>query len=226
MVSFTLELWEAVKDIYAATLEHPFLRELASGSLSQEKFRRYIIQDALYLSRFARAVALVGVKAPSDEDAATLLNNALATLTFERASLHEFLMREWGIGPEKLREETMTPVNRAYTDFLIATAYEENFHTGLAAILPCFWVYLEVGKELVKRGSPNKTYQRWIDTYSSEEYEKAVKQVVEAMDRAGEEMNSAEKKKAKNVFRLSTAYEYLFWDEAYNMGNWPFNPRI
>jgi thiaminase (transcriptional activator TenA) len=49
----------------------------------------------------------------------------------------------------------MSPVNRAYTDFLIATAYEEPFLTGLSAILPCFWVYLEVGKELMKHGSPN-----------------------------------------------------------------------
>jgi len=218
---FTEELWKTVEDVYEAILEHPFLRELTTGELSMEAFKRYIIQDALYLSRFSRAVALVAVKAPSDEDALTLLKNAEGALSVERVSLHEFLMSEWGVTRQQLYENVMTPVNRAYTDFLIATAYEGSFQLGLAAVLPCFWVYLEVGRTLLRRGSPNKTYQRWIDTYASEEYAKAVEEVIQIMEKVSKEMSVGEKLEAKRLFRTSTIYEYLFWDEAYRMGGWP-----
>ncbi len=222
MSSFTGELWREIEDIYKAILAHPFLIELTTGQLRNETFKQYIIQDALYLGRFSRAVALVAVKATSDEDTVMLLRNAEATLSFERASLHEFLLNEWGITLQELEQHTMSPVNRAYTDFLTTVAYEKSFQLGLAAILPCFWVYLEVGKELLQKGSPNKTYQKWIDTYSSEEYEQAVQQVVELMDKTAQDMGGVEKTEAKRLFRLSTVYEYLFWDEAYYMRGWPF----
>ncbi len=223
MAGFTHELWKEIEDVYAAILEHPFIKGLTTGELDHGVFKRYIIQDALYLSRFSRAVALVAVKAPSDDDAAALLRNAEATLSFERASLHEFLMSEWGITTQQLYTNVMTPINRAYTDFLIATAYEERFQLGLAAVLPCFWVYLEVGKTLLEKGSPDKTYQRWIDTYASEEYEKAVKEVVQIMDRTSNSLDNDEKIRAKRLFRISTVYEYLFWDEAYGLRDWPFS---
>jgi thiaminase/transcriptional activator TenA len=120
----------------------------------------------------------------------------------------------------------MSPVNRAYTDFLIATAYEEPFLVGLSAVLPCFWVYLEVGKELLKRGSPNPTYRRWIETYSSPCYEELVGRVLEAADDAAEDASARERRSAERVFRLSTIYEYMFWDWAYRRLGWPLDPSI
>jgi len=185
-------------------------------------FKHYVVQDALYLSVFSRAVALVGVKAFSDDDVVTLLRNAEAALSFERKSLHEFLLTEWGIGSEQISTYEMTPVTMAYTSFLIATAYDKSFIQGLAAILPCFWVYYEVGRELVKKGSPNKTYQRWIDTYASTEYERSVKEVIDVMVRCAEKASEEDKSMAKKLFRLSSIYEYLFWEEAYRLKGWPF----
>ncbi|MCS7230504.1 MAG: thiaminase II, partial [Candidatus Kryptonium sp.] len=100
MTRFIDLLWKSADDVYHAILKHPFVEGLVSGSLDNSVFKQYIIQDALYLSRFARAVALVAVKAPDDETGLTLLRNAEATLSFERKSLHDFLLAEWGFAPE------------------------------------------------------------------------------------------------------------------------------
>ncbi len=218
-------LWSSIPDVYAAIIAHPFVRGLTDGSLPMERFKDYIVQDALYLSRFSRAVALVGAKAPDDESSVTLLENAVGALKVERASLHEFLMREWGIGSEVVVSAELSPVNLAYTNYLLAVASTGSFEEGLAAILPCFWVYYEVGKELVRRGSNVPVYQRWIETYSSPEYESAVMGVVELAD---EHFSSLERPKLRAVlhhFRTSTVYEYLFWDEAYRGWRWPFTLR-
>ena len=218
-------LWSSIPDVYAAIIAHPFVRGLTDGSLPMERFKDYIVQDALYLSRFSRAVALVGAKAPDDESSVTLLENAVGALKVERASLHEFLMREWGIGSEVVASAELSPVNLAYTSYLLAVAATGSFEEGLAAILPCFWVYYEVGKELVRTGSSVPVYQRWIDTYSSPEYERAVTGVVELAD---EHLSSLERPRLRAVlrhFRTSTVYEYLFWDEAYRGWRWPFTLR-
>jgi len=222
---FTEALWRSVEDVFGAITSHPFIIGLTDGSLSLDVFKEYVIQDALYLSRFSRALALVGAKAPDDESALLLISAARDSLLVERASLHEFLMREWGIEPASIGRIEMSPINRAYTDFLIATAYEGSFLVGLSAVLPCFWVYLEVGKELLKRGSPNPTYRRWIETYSSPGYEELVRRVLEAADDAAEDATARERREAEYVFRLSTIYEYMFWDWAYRRLGWPLRLR-
>jgi hypothetical protein len=129
---FTGILWRSVEDVFEAIISHPFITGLTDGSLSLEVFKEYVIQDALYLSRFSRALALVGAKAPDDESALLLISAARDSLQVERASLHDFLLKEWGIEPDSIERYTMSTLNRAYTDFLISTAYEEPFLVGLS----------------------------------------------------------------------------------------------
>lgn len=225
-VKFSEGLWKSVVDVYGAIISHPFIEGLTDGTLDIEVFKEYVIQDALYLSRFSRALSLLGARAQDDDAALLMVSAARDSLLVERASLHEFLLREWGIEPSSIGEYTMSPVNKAYTDFLISTVYEEPFLAGLSAVLPCFWVYLEVGKELLKRGSPNPTYRRWIAAYSSAEYEELVRRVVGLADRAAEGASAGERLAARRLFRLSTIYEYMFWDSAYRRVGWPLDPHI
>jgi len=222
---FSEMLWRSISDVYSAILTHPFITGLTDGSLPIDTFKSYVIQDAIYLSRFARAVAVVGAKAPDDASALKLISAASDALSTERAMLHDFLLSEWGVKASTLSENDMSPVNRAYTDFLIASAYERSFLVGLSSILPCFWLYMEVGKELLKRGSRELTYQRWIDTYSSPGYAQAVKGIVEVADVAVDGAGRAEIGAAAYHFRLSAIYEYLFWDSAYKGGGWSLKPN-
>ncbi|MDP8972351.1 MAG: hypothetical protein M3N45_04060 [Actinomycetota bacterium] len=39
----------------------------------------------------------------------------------------------------------------------------------LGAVLPCYWIYWEVGQTLLEHGSPNPYYRKWIDTCGGEE---------------------------------------------------------
>ena len=59
-MKFTESLWNSIEDIYDRILKHPFIQELIDGSLDEEAFRFYVIQDALYLRDYARGLALLG----------------------------------------------------------------------------------------------------------------------------------------------------------------------
>ena len=72
------------------------------------------------------------------------------------------------------------PTTLAYTDYLLAVAYGRPFHEALAALLPCYWIYWEVGKALTRAGSPNPLYARWIGTYGSDEFGSIVPAVLDA----------------------------------------------
>ena len=76
--------------------------------------------------------------------------------------------------PGGSRRRRAAPTSLAYTSYLLATARGGSYAEGVGAVLPCYWIYWEVGKELLRRGSPDPRYQRWIDIYSGEEFGEVV----------------------------------------------------
>src|SRR5881397_1082233 len=178
-MAFTDELWDAIEAIYAAILKHPFLTGLTDGSLARESFRFYAVQDALYLRDFARALSLAAARAPRDEWIIMFNEHAAGALRVERA-LHESFFREFELGPGDVAATPLAPTNLAYTSYLLAVAYAAPFWEALAALLPCYWIYWEVGKELERLGSPDPLYARWIGTYASKEFGSVVGAVLDA----------------------------------------------
>lgn len=216
------ELWGVVSDVYEAILRHPFITGLTDGSLPEDVFKHYIIQDSLFLDWFSRALAVTASKAERNEDSIVLLSNARDVLLVEKKSLHDFLLDRWGVETGGMGVGSMSLANIAYTSYLLSVAYSRPFHESLAALLPCFWVYWRVGLELVKRGSPNELYDKWIKTYSSEEFSRSVEAVLDLAGRAYDKASNDERRKMKTHFRLSTIFEYLFWDSAYRVERLPF----
>jgi thiaminase/transcriptional activator TenA len=209
---FTGELWAAAESTYEAILRHPFLTELADGSLDVHAFRFYLIEDAYYLGEFARALTIIGAKAPKDEWIVRLNRDSIGTLEAERA-MHERYFEEFGLSREEVQNRSPAPTNLAYTNFLIATAFSRPFAEGLAAVLPCYWIYAEVGKELAAKGSPNALFQRWVDEYSSPEYD-----IVDEVA-AGE--GAATRQAMLRHYMTTSRYEWMFWDMGYRQQAWP-----
>lgn len=222
--NFTDQLWKANEDVYREILQHPFLKGLVDGSLSRDAFSFYMIQDAHYLREFARALSVTAAKAPREEWSALLSTHAADTLKYER-QLHESVFREYGISPKQVAGTEPAPEAFAYTSFLVATAYGQSFFESLGALLPCYWIYWEVGKELKEQGSKDATYQRWIDAYSSEEYGAAVKAVLAIVNELAPGAKPDEIKQVKENYRRCARYEWMFWDSAYHRRAWPPSTR-
>ena len=217
---FTDELWRAVEPIYAAILRHPFLTGLTGGSLPRESFQFYAVQDALYLRQFARALSIVAARAPQDEWIIMFNEHAAGTLKVERA-LHESFFREFGLRPEQVAATPPAPTNLAYTSYLLAVAYGATFHEALAALLPCYWIYWEVGKALERAGSPEPLYQRWIGTYASEAFGGLVRGVLDATNAAAAPLPLPDQEAMRRHFVTASRYEWMFWDMGYRREAWP-----
>jgi hypothetical protein len=82
----------------------------------------------------------------------------------------------------------------------------------LAALLPCYWIYWEVGKQLLERGSPDALYRRWIATYGGEEYAAIVQAALALTDRVGENLSTSERHSMLGNLQATPRYEWMFWD--------------
>jgi len=221
--TWTERLWSGIAPIYDAILEHPFLAGLTGGDLAQDRFAYYIAQDAHYLRDYARALAVVAAKAPTHEDAGMLAQHAADTVAVELA-LHATLLPQLGLSAAQLEDVEASPATQAYTSYLLAAAYGGSFAEGLAAVLPCYWIYARVGEALVERGSPDARFQTWIDTYAGPEFGRVVADVLALADRVGAQLSDAEATRASRRFDATSRYEWMFWDAAWRRESWPL-PR-
>lgn len=218
--SWTSRLWREIEPTYAAVLAHPFLAGLTDGSLDVDVFAHYVAQDVHYLREYARVLCLVGARAPTLTDTAMFARHCAEVLDVELA-LHAALLPDLGLDPADCAASPVTPTTRAYTSYLLATAYGGSFVDALAAVLPCYWIYARVGAELAERGSPDDRYQRWIDSYAAAEYLTTVAEVLELADRVGSTLSAAEETQARVHFATTARYEWMFFDAAYRREQWP-----
>jgi thiaminase/transcriptional activator TenA len=146
--------------------------------------------------------------------------HSAAAVEVERA-LHESFFAEFGLSEKDVTCTPMAPTNLAYTSYLLATAYSGSFPQLLGAVLPCYWIYWEVGKSLLERGSRDRLYSRWIDTYGGEEFGEIVQAVLDLTDRIGPYLSSAERVRANGCFITTSRYEWMFWEMGYRREQWP-----
>jgi thiaminase (transcriptional activator TenA) len=219
-MSFTREVWTAMAPVYDAILRHPFVAGLTDGSLPRDRFRFYAVQDALYLREFARALSLAAARAPEDDWIVMFNEHAAGALRVERA-LHEGFFKEFGLSPAQVADTPLAPTNVAYTSYLLAVAYGAPFHEALAALLPCYWIYWEVGKALERAASPDPLYARWIATYASSEFGDVVRAVLDATDAVAERLSPAERGAMRRHVLATARYEWMFWDMGWRQESWP-----
>ncbi len=217
---FTNELWRSITSIYNEILAHPFLRGLTDGTLTEERFRFYVLQDAFYLREYARALSLTGVRSPEESALVMFNEHSAGAITVER-SLHEGFLKDLGVTQEEADRTAPTPTTLAYTSYLLKTASLGDYPEVLGAVLPCYWIYWEVGKALLEHGSPNPMYQKWIDTYGGEEFGALVEAVLDLTDRVCEDLNPTQKARVAEAFVTTSRYEWMFWDAAWRMEGWP-----
>ena len=221
--TLSAELWSGIEDIYAAILGHPFIAGLTDGSLGPEAFRFYVIQDAHYLREYARALSVCAAKAPAEPEIAMFDRHAAGAIEVER-SLHESFFRELGVTEEELASTPMAPTTLAYTSYLLSVAYGGSFSEALGAVLPCYWIYREVGEALLERVSPDPLYRRWIETYGGEEFAEIVRAVLEVTDRLGPDLSEVDRRRMAQHFTTTSRYEWMFWDAGWRREAWPIAP--
>src|SRR5229473_2769036 len=219
MTRFTEEAWARTAALRAAIHHLPFNRELAFGTLAPERFRFYIMQDALYLAQYSRVLSLAAAKAPDTATSQIFGHSALGAIAVEQR-LHEHYLREFGVEPAAVAAAEPTPDCLAYTSFLLATAHQQPWEVLVAALLPCFWVYWDVAGAITSGAAPNNRYQAWIDTYADAAFGEAVQRVIAIADRAATPALNAS---MLTAFARSAQYEWLFWDGAYQERGWPIS---
>lgn len=210
MMKFSQEIRQAAKTYWDSSFSHPFVTGIGDGTLPLEKFRHYVMQDAYYLKHFAKIQARAASKATDFATIAELAEHATSTYAAE-LSLHQSFFEPLAITEADLATFEPAPTAYAYVSHM-HHASEGTLGETIAAILPCYWLYYEVGQQLLTKSPASPIYQQWIATYSSEWFERVVFEQVDRLDALAAQATEAERERMKQHFVKSCYYELLFWE--------------
>lgn len=211
-VKFSEHLWSTTAPIYQAIIKHPFNTELANGTLDENRFMFYMAQDSYYLIQFSRALASIAARSVSSKMIQQFLNFSIGALCAERELHATFLPLN-----DCADKIDPTPSCLGYTQYLVATAATTSLEEAIAAVLPCFWIYREVGCHIATNCARDNLYSRWIETYSSEAFSICTNEAIALLDELASECSTALLERMKWAFKYSALYEWHFWDDAYKM---------
>lgn len=205
------EAWLAAQPIYDSILNLPFVRELGSGTLPEDKFIFYLQQDALYIENYCRVLAHIASRMPRMDHVKAFLDFAQDGVAVEQAMHGEFLK-----GYDSVTEKS--PACLLYTSLLSAQA-TAPVEIEAAAVLPCFWVYLRVGKHIASLSCANNPYKAWIDTYSDPVFDESAR-AIDICNILAENASTRIRRQMTEIYVQCTRMEWLFWDSAYKLEKW------
>ena len=205
---WTAALWAAGGETWHQILDLPFVRALGEGTLDEDLFAFYLDQDALYLRDYSRALATLSARADTAAAQVHWAAGAHEAIAAE-SQLHE------GWLANRARLGGASPITMGYTNFLRASAAGDDYVVGAAAILPCYWLYEEVGAVLSSQNHADHPYAEWLSMYGGEEFAADVARSLAEVERAFEAASPAQRVRAARAYLSACVYEREFFDQAH-----------
>ena len=212
-------LKENHKDNWLLYTKHEFINKLSNDTLKEEKFLNYLIQDYLFLIQFSKAWSLAILKSDNLEEMKIAASTVNDLINFEM-ELHITLCANYGISKSDLENADEENANIAYTRYVLELGYSGDFLDLLSALAPCVLGYGEIGLNCQNSNPKTLMYKKWIETYSSIEYQDVCKNVAGLIDKAfllrlGTNFENTYKwKKINQIFKKATLLEVDFWNMA------------
>lgn len=219
-VKLSQRLYERAKELWPRYLCHPFVMQMADGTLPKEKFRYYMLQDYLYLMDYVKIFAAIIQKA-DDFEQIRFLRGELSNTIDETVRTHLPYMKRLGITDEEIRNARPHIDSSAYSHYMLCEAQTGDVLTGLVTLLNCSWSYAYIAEQTVERcpdALRDANYGPWFAGYISEEYQRANQALIDRIDALAVSIQEEAAQRLCEIFEKCCLFDLRFWDMVYAMG--------
>ena len=216
-MSFSRSLKAQAAKVWEDGYNHPFVQEIGQGTLDQEKFKFYLLQDYLYLLQYAKVFATAALKSDTEELMTGFTTSQYFILANEM-NVHREYMAGFGISPQEVLAVKPALFNRCYTANMLSFGLTGTLAEVLAAVFPCAWTYADYAQRLKEQYADKLAgnfYKNWIETYAGADFAGSFSWFYDALDNLVANMDDQQREKIADIFISSVEFEYLFWDMAY-----------
>lgn len=193
--------WDGIADLRQLIDALAFIRSLRDGSLAADEFHFYLAQDAVYLRTYSRVLSRAAQLAPNRAEQAFWAAGAVGALE-EESNLHRLRLGD-------AEDAAPSPTTSAYLNHLVAS--DASYPELVAAILPCYWLYQDIGRRLAGAAHPGHPYADWLAAYSSPEFDAATAEAIAMVQRVAFRADAAGLAAMRRAFDESSRHELAFF---------------
>jgi hydroxymethylpyrimidine/phosphomethylpyrimidine kinase len=197
--------WQRIGAIRTRIDALPFVRGLGDGTLDRHAFTSYLTQDALYLLDYSRVLAEASRLAPTSREQAFWAGSAHGAIAAE-LQLHESWVPE-----VELAAARPNPTTSAYLNHLLAAGARGSYPVLIAALLPCFTLYQDIGSRLHELSHPQHPYRSWLDTYADDAFAASTLEASDIVANAAAQADDATRAGMFEAYRISSEHELAFF---------------
>ena len=219
-VKLSQTLYARAEKIWPRYLCHPFVTQMADGTLPPEKFRYYMLQDYLYLKDYVKIFAAIIQKA-DDFEQIRFLSGELADTIGETFRTHIPYMKRLGVTEEEIHSARPHMDNNAYTHYMLWEAQTGDVLTGLVTLLNCSWSYAYVAEKIIEHypgALHDEHYGSWFAGYVSESYRRTNQMLIDRIDALSGFIDEKTAEHLCGIFEKCCLFDLRFWDMVYAMG--------
>ena len=209
-------LYDSTKNIWRLYLTHPFIRKLKHGSLDITKFRRFMLEDYLYLFEYVKDFA-IGLSKTKDFDLMKMFAESIDAILNHEMDIHRAYMKRIGISDDEVKNFRPSLNNTSYTSYMLSIAQAGDVIDTVTAVLACSWSYAEIGDYTAsdENALNHEFYGQWIKGYSSKEYQDTNNMLINLLDNITKDITEEKYKRLEEIFVNCSMYEKYFWDMAW-----------
>ena len=119
--------------------DHKFLSDLVSNKLPDKNFKKYLVQDYIFLQQFLKILALSVYRSKSFEEINRSIN-FIKGIDHE-IKLHVSYCKKWKISLRSLNNIKVERANSAYTDHVLRVGKNGNNLDIFSSLSPCIIGY-------------------------------------------------------------------------------------
>ncbi len=201
VTSVTADWWERIAEVRDGTDSDPFVAGLAAGTLPREAFGWYLAQDAEYLHAYAEVLARTAELADDPAEAAFWAAGSAECLE-EELRLHQQWTGGGRVDP--------APATLAYVEHL-RDAVASGYAAAVAAVLPCYWMYADIGARLAAAVTDEHPYREWLLTYGNPAFAEAADRARAITEQVAGAVSPEERESMWQAFAASARHERAFF---------------
>ena len=219
-MKFTDVMRREADPIFEAIINHPFVQGIGKGELKKEQLIHYVKQDYKYLTSFMRVYG-IGISRCTDRKDIAMFHEKIGFILNDEIHPHNNFCDVAGVKYEDLQGEPLSPTATHYISHMLSAAHNGSLAEILSVLLPCPWTYLEIGQRLIEQYKPDRDhpFYDWIAFYG--DTPPRIQTFRDRIDELAEDASNREKELMMDHFLKSCQLEYLFFDMAYKVEEWP-----
>ena len=202
--------------IWRSCMETPFLRGMADGTLDEECFKGYIVDDSLYLREYSKVFAW-GILHSSDMEEIRNYYTLLAFVNEAEDSTRRYYLKRYALRDEDIQKMPLRPENQAYVNYMLSMARDgEGAAECMMAVLPCMLSYGWIFGEMLRTCPQvqNGPYERFVSDYAGNRYDDCCKEWSDFAEQACRDLLPERQAVCGKIFRTCSEHERHFWEMA------------